>query len=161
MTLLPLAMVAAMSRNRVIGAQGKLPWHEPEDLKHFRLLTVGHAVIMGRKTWEALGRPLKERRNIVITRQRLEIAGCDVVGSLAAAIALARDSDPEPRVIGGGEIYAQALPLATTLYLTEIQVETDGDAFFPAIDPHEWRESERRESGRCVFRTFERIGPTL
>ncbi len=147
-----------MSRNRVIGNRGQLPWHEPEDLKHFRAVTVDHAVIMGRKTFDVLGKPLGKRRNIVITRQPGWTAlGCEVRSDLATAIALARESDPEPRIIGGGEIYAQALPLASLIILTVIDVEVEGDAFFPAFDEADWRERERRVSGRMVFRTLERI----
>ncbi len=152
-----LILVAAMATNRVIGKDGQLPWHEPEDLKHFRAVTIGHPVIMGRKTWQALGRPLKDRRNLVVTRQvGFVAAGAEVFADLASAIASARATDAEPRVIGGGEIYAQALAAATRIELTEIACEPDGDAWFPALDPGQWREQERRVSGRCVFRTLVR-----
>jgi dihydrofolate reductase len=159
--LQPLALIAAMSLNRVIGRDGQLPWHEPEDLKHFRDLTVGHAVIMGRKTFDVLGKPLPRRRNIVITRQRgWKAEGCDVAADLPAAIADARLTDAEPRIIGGGQIYEQALPLATVIHLTVVGIQVEGDAFFPALDERVWRERERRGSGHLVFLTYERAGAT-
>jgi dihydrofolate reductase len=155
--LQPLAMIAAMSKNRVIGDQGRLPWHEPEDQRFFRTTTLDHALIMGRKTFECLGRPLPRRRNIVITRQPAwAMAGVEVVATLAEAIALARTSDAMPFIGGGGEIYTLALPLATRIYLTVVDVEVIGDAYFPELAPASWRESERRSSGRLLFRTLER-----
>jgi dihydrofolate reductase len=156
--LLPLAMIAAMSRNRVIGDQGRLPWREPEDQRHFRATTLEHALIMGRKTFDCLGRPLPRRRNIVISRQQgWRMSGVEVVATLEEAIALARTSDAMPFIGGGGEIYALALPLATRIYLTVVDVEVAGDAFFPQLEPGSWRESERRASGRLLFQTLERM----
>jgi dihydrofolate reductase len=154
----PLSLIAAMSRNRVIGQRGELPWHEPEDLKHFKSLSSGHAVIMGRKTAESLKfKPLPKRRNLVVTRQAgLELPGFEVFPDLAAAIAAARATDPEPMVIGGAEIYRLALPLVTVMHLTEVQRDYDGDAFFPAFDESAWDERERRVSGALVFRTLVR-----
>ncbi len=153
----PLTLIAAMSSNRVIGADGKLPWHEPEDLRFFKATTAGHAVIMGRKTWEALGRPLPKRRNLVVTRQLAFVApGAEVFADLVAAIAAARTTDPEPMVIGGGEIYRQALVAATRIHLTEVLVEAQGDATFPALDARAWRVASERRSGNLVFRTYER-----
>jgi dihydrofolate reductase len=142
-----LSMIAALARNNVIGLDNTLPWHLPEDLKHFRAITLGKPVIMGRKTWDSLPpkfRPLPGRRNIVISRNRkLAIAGAEVVDSLAAALALL-DTDAEGIVIGGAELYRLALPLADRLYLTRIDAEFAGDAFFPAIAPSEWIETERQ-----------------
>jgi len=155
----PLALVVAMGPGRVIGRDGGLPWHFSEDLRHFRAVTTGHAIIMGRKTWDSIGRPLPKRRNIVVTRQQdLKIEGCDVVHSLGEAIALARVDDDEPRVIGGSTLYEQALPLATRLYLTEVSEEVEGDTFFPALDLAEWTELERRrgEAEQLVFVTLQR-----
>jgi dihydrofolate reductase len=158
LVLEPLAMIAAMSRNRVIGNQGLLPWHEPEDARFFRATTLGHAIIMGRKTFESLGRALPKRRNIVITRLSTWSApGAEVVPTLAAGIRLGREQDALPFITGGGEIYAQALPLATRIHLTVVDCEAAGDAFFPEFDEAQWRESERRVSGRLLFRTLERI----
>ena len=150
----PLAMVAAMASNRVIGHHGQLPWHEPADLAHFKRLTTGHAVIMGRKTWEALGRPLPRRRNLVVTRQTgFSAPGIEVFATLEAAIAAARTTDREPHVIGGGEIYTLALPLATRIELTEIATEPLGDAWFPTLDEH-WGVTLERVVGQCHFKTW-------
>ena len=152
----PLFMIAAMARNRVIGQAGQMPWHEPEDLRHFKAMTTGHAVIMGRKTWDALGRPLPKRRNLVITRQAgFVAAGAEVFADLAQAITAARTTDPEPAIIGGGEIYRQALPLASRIELTEIDIEPTGDAWFPELG-REWTISAERQSGACTFRTWVR-----
>lgn len=157
--MLPLTLVAAASRNRVIGAQGQLPWHEPEDLKYFRTVTTGHTIIMGRKTWDTLGKPLPKRRNLVVTRDATRTApGAEIFTSLADALIAARTSDPEPQVIGGGELYALALPQATRILLTEIQREVEGDAWFPVLGP-EWIETSRRESGNLAFLVFERRPP--
>jgi dihydrofolate reductase len=115
---------------------------------------------MGRKTWDALGRPLPRRRNLVVTRQSgFTAPGAEVFAELGAAIAAARATDAQPCVIGGGEIYTLALPFATLIHLTVVDVEPPGDAWFPAFDERQWRERERRESGRLVFRTLERILP--
>lgn len=132
----PLHLVAAMGRDRAIGKAGALPWRVPEDLKRFKALTTGHAVIMGRKTFESIGRPLPNRRNLVVTRGGASLPeGVEACGSLEAAILLARQADPEPMVIGGGEIYRESLPLATHLHLTTIDMEVEGcDVFFPAFD---------------------------
>ena len=158
MPLLPLSLIAAMSKNRVIGNRGDLPWHEPEDLAHFKRTTSGHAVIMGRKTAESLKfRPLPKRRNVVVTRQAdLRLPGFEVFTDLDAAIAAARVTDPNPFLIGGGELYTLALPQITTMYLTVIDQEVTGDAFFPAFDENAWHESERRISGSLIFRTLTR-----
>lgn len=152
----PLAMIAAMARNRVIGNAGQLPWHEPADLAHFKRTTSGHAVIMGRKTWESLGKPLPKRRNLVVTRQLgFNAVGAEVFADLTQAIAAARTTDTEPMIIGGGEIYTLALPLATRIELTEIAVEPIGDAYFPALGP-EWVVTDSRHDGACTFRTWVR-----
>ena len=163
MPIPPLSLIAAMSRNRVIGDHGRLPWHEPEDLRHFKRLSSGHAVIMGRRTATSLcSTPLPGRRNLVVSRNAdLGLPGFEVFSSLEAAIRAARASDPEPMIIGGAEIYRLALPLVSTMYLTEIQRECGGDAHFPDFDEDEWRESERRQSGALVFRTLVRRTPTI
>ena len=154
--LQPLAMVAAMARNRVIGNGGQLPWHEPADLAHFKRTTSGHAVIMGRKTWESLGKALPKRRNLVVTRQPGFIApGAEVFAELAHAIAAARLTDTEPMIIGGGEIYTLALPLATRIELTEIAAEPIGDAYFPILGP-QWVIAASRQDGACTFNTWVR-----
>jgi dihydrofolate reductase len=161
-----LSLLAALARNRVIGRQGRLPWHLPEDLKRFKRMTLGAPVIMGRKTYESiledLGKPLPGRDNIVISRTPgFSAPGCRAVTSLGAAIAeAARGGGSEQFVIGGAEIYRLALPLAARMHLTEIDADFEGDAFFPEFDPVEWRESgrERRTEGelRFSFVTYER-----
>ena len=140
---MPLALIVAVAKNGVIGDRNRLPWHLPEDLKRFRRLTTGHAVIMGRKTWESLAKPLPDRQNIVVTRDTRYVApGADVAASLQDA--LARVRLPAPAFcIGGGEIYRIALPLATTLHVTEIDRAFAGDVAFPAIDATQWRETHR------------------
>ena len=143
----PLALVVAVSDNGVIGRDGGLPWHIPEDLKRFKRSTIGHAILMGRGTFDSIERPLPGRRNIVITRQQgLVIEGCDVVNSLEDGIELARlGGDAEPRVVGGSAIYAAALPLTTRLILTEVHQHVEGDTFFPPFDRDEWREVARTD----------------
>jgi dihydrofolate reductase len=140
-----LALIAAVARNGVIGGGNALPWRLPADLRHFRTLTTGHTVIMGRKTWESIGRALPDRQNIVVTRQRGYAAdGALVKASLDAALQAA--ALPEPvYCIGGGELYALALPRAATLHLTEIDREFEGDTRFPAFDRAAWREAARDE----------------
>ena len=136
-------IVAAVASNGIIGARGKLPWHLPQDLQHFKRLTLGHPVIMGRRTWESLGKALPARENIVVTRRRgYEAPGAAVASSLDAALALCA-GEPIAFVIGGGELYAAALPLAAGLVLTEIQRDFEGDARFPDYDRAKWRETQR------------------
>ena len=141
-----LGLIYARSRNGVIGKAGTLPWHLPEDMAHFKQVTAGCPVIMGRKTWDSLParfRPLPGRTNIVVTRQPdWQAPGATHAASLPEAIALCA-GEPRAWVIGGAEIYAQALPLADTAEITEIDADFDGDAFAPAMRP-EWREVARR-----------------
>jgi dihydrofolate reductase len=140
-----LTLIAAVARNGVIGIDNRLPWHLPADLQHFKALTLGNTVIMGRKTWESLPakfRPLPGRRNVVVTRDgSYRAEGAVVALSLPAAIEAAETG--EAFVIGGAELYAAALPLADRLELTEIDAAFEGDTHFPAIDPHRWRETAR------------------
>ena len=136
-------LIAAIAGNGVIGANGKLPWHLPEDLKHFKNLTLGHPVIMGRRTWESLGKPLPGRENIVISRKPgYEAPGASVASTIAAAVALC-SGEPLAFVIGGAEIYAAALPLADGLVITEIQQDYEGDTRFPAWERRAWRVSQK------------------
>ena len=140
-----VSLIAAMDRNRVIGKDGGLPWHLPEDLKHFKAVTMGKPVIMGRKTHESIGRPLPGRLNIVLTGDAAYSAeGCSVAHSAGEALAAAGDVE-EVMVIGGAAVYAEWLPRAARLYLTLIDAEAAGDAYFPAWDPAEWVERSRRE----------------
>lgn len=139
----PLSILVAVARNGVIGANNTLPWRCPEDLKRFKTLTMGHTLIMGRKTFESIGRPLPGRTTVVVTRNReLELEGCTVVHSLEDAIA-ACAGNQEVFIVGGAELYAQALPLVDTLHVTEIGEDIAGDAFFPALDRGTWREVSR------------------
>lgn len=143
-----LVLIAALASNRAIGRENRLLWRLPEDLKRFRALTSGHPVVMGRKTFESIGRPLPNRPNLVITRQPAWTApGVQVFGSLEAALEAARvlPGSEEVFVIGGGEVYAQALPLADRLELTWVNGEFEADAFFPGFDPVEWIETAREE----------------
>lgn len=141
----PLVLVAALARNRVIGADGDMPWHLPADLKRFKAITLGKPMIMGRKTFEAIGRPLPGRRTIVVTRDSAWRAeGVEVAHELDAALALAASNAPDEIIIaGGGQIYAQAIGRADRLRLTWIEVEPEGDAHFPEVDPAIWREITR------------------
>lgn len=139
-----ISIIVAIARNYTIGSANSMPWHLPEDFRHFKQVTMGKAVIMGRKTYESIGRPLPGRRNIVITRNAdLRIEGCEMATSLDEAIALC-DPTEENFIIGGGEIYRQAMPIADKLYITHIDAEFEGDTRFPNIGP-EWREISREE----------------
>lgn len=156
----PLVLVFAVSDDGVIGKGGQLPWRIPEDLRHFKAKTLGHAIIMGRKTWDERKKPLPGRRNIVVSRTMTELEGAEIAATLEEAIALARTTDPEPRVIGGAGIFTAAMPLATKIYLTEVHRKVDGDTFFH-LDRTGWRETERRratepESEGVEFVTLER-----
>lgn len=144
-----LSLIVAVAQNGVIGDRNTLLWHISEDLKHFRALTTGHPVVMGRKTFESLGRPLPNRTNVVISRQEMEIPGCRVVHSLDEALALFPDGE-EVFVIGGAQIYAEALPRAQRFYLTRVFRAYEGDTHFPEWDEAEWRlvESEAYPRGR-------------
>ena len=138
-----LALIAAVARNGVIGANNRLPWRLPDDLRRFRALTTGHSIIMGRRTFESIGGPLPGRQNIVVTRRTdFRPAGCDSAASLAAAIDLAQL--PQPIfVIGGEALYRAALPLADELFLTEIDRDFAGDAHFPEFERGDWHETAR------------------
>ena len=135
-----LSLIVAMTRSGVIGRGGGLPWRLSADLKRFKALTMGHHLIMGRKTYESLGRPLPGRTSVVVTRQAAYPAPADVqlAGSLQAAVQIAA-MDSEPFVIGGGEIFCSALPLAARLYVTWVEADVPGDTSFPAWNPVDWR----------------------
>lgn len=139
-----LSVIAAMAKNRVIGIDNTLPWRLPEDLKHFKALTMGHHIIMGRKTYESIGKPLPGRTTVIVTRDaNYRMEGCLTATSIDGAIA-ACGEDPEIFFVGGAEMYAQVLPRADRLYLTEIQAEYDGDAWFPEFDRSAWQEEDRQ-----------------
>jgi dihydrofolate reductase len=153
----PLTFIVAVARNGVMGKDGRLPWDLPEDRAFFRAQTLGHAVIMGRKTWDERGAPLDGRRNIVVSRTgAVSGAGREVVRSVGEAIALARTTDPDPYVLGGAEIFKLAMPYATKILLTEIDFDAEGDTFFPPLDPAAWRATSRRRGDRATYVTYER-----
>lgn len=134
-----LSLIAAVSKNNIIGNDNRLIWHLPADLAHFKKITSGHTIIMGRKTYESIGRALPNRRNIIVTRQEFfEAPGCEVMGSLQEAV----DSclkEEEVFIIGGGDIFTQVLPAADKIYLTRIYKDFDGDAKFPELNFSEWK----------------------
>lgn len=150
-----LSIIAAVAENGTIGDQNALLWHIAEDMRYFRKVTTGHPVIMGRKTYESLGRPLPNRTNVVLTRQACEIEGCQVVHSFEEAVARFADEE-EVFVIGGAQIYREALPWADRLYLTLIEHPYLGDTQFPAYDPTQWQlvASERHERGETYPHPF-------
>ncbi|HEB82219.1 MAG TPA: type 3 dihydrofolate reductase [Gammaproteobacteria bacterium] len=158
-----VSMIAAMDRNRLIGNKNQLPWHLPADFAHFKAVTMGKPIIMGRKTFESIGKPLPGRRNIVLTRnegQRYE--GVDCVSSFEEALALVPDED-EVMIIGGSSIYEMLLSRADRLYITFVEADFEGDAWFPSIDPDVWQEVEssahpadEKNAYECRFVTFER-----
>ena len=162
---IPISIIVAMAQNRTIGVNNTLPWRCPEDLKHFKSLTMGHHMIMGRKTFDSIGKPLPGRTTVVVTHNpQLKIDGCIVTHSLQQAIAACAGED-EIFIVGGAALYAQALPLAETLYLTEIQQEIMGDAYFPAFQQNEWREISRVPRSQALpqplefhFVTYQRKG---
>lgn len=138
-----ISAILAMSENRVIGNNNKLPWHLPADLKHFKNLTMGHPILMGRKTYESIGRPLPGRSNIVITHDpNYQAPGCIVVQSIEDALAAAKDAD-EIFIIGGAAIFQEMLSYVQRIYLTLIHQQINGDTFFPALDVNQWKEIEK------------------
>ena len=144
-----LALIVAMAENRVIGVNNNLPWYLPDDLRYFKAITMGKPIIMGRKTLESIGKPLPGRTNIIISRNpELEADGCSVVSTLEDAVELSEnisliDGATEAIVIGGGQIYALALPLVDRIYLTQVHAEINGDAWFPKFDRSDWQEVGR------------------
>ena len=163
-----VAIIAAMARNRVIGRNNTLPWRLSADLQHFRRLTTGHPILMGRLTFESLGRPLPNRTNIIMTTNRAFTApGCLIAHSLDEALSMAApyvpNEHPEIFVIGGANLYGQALPRADRLYLTQVQAQVEGDAWFPEFDRQAWQElacearvADEKNQYACAFVTLER-----
>ncbi|MEF8773948.1 MAG: dihydrofolate reductase [Halobacteriales archaeon] len=168
---LQVVLVAAVAENRVIGRDGAMPWHYPADLERFREATMNHPVVMGRRTFEAivdrLGEPLPGRTTVVLTTRDLDLpAGAVRAGGIEEALETARealaerhpDADRTAYVAGGASVYEQFLPLADRLLITEIPENPDGDARFPEIDPHVWRETDREDRDELSFVTYERRG---
>ena len=167
-TSLPLCLIAALAENRVIGRDNQLPWHLPADLKHFKALTLGKPIIMGRKTWDSLGRPLPGRLNLVVSRQPgLKLEGAEVFASLEAALERAEawaqaNGAEELMLIGGAQLYELGLAQAQRLYLTRVALSPEGDAYFPALNSAHWQLSENTahaataETPAYVFETWQR-----
>lgn len=154
-----ISLIAAISENSCIGKHGELPWHIPEDLQHFKELTLNHTVLMGRKTWESLPerfRPLPNRTNIVITRQTDYAVPTGVLVYTSLSEALRHHEQEEIFIIGGAEMYAQSLPLANTLYITHVHQTVDGDALFPLIDHSRWTESAHEDHPGFSWVTYQR-----
>jgi dihydrofolate reductase len=161
-----ISLIAAMGENRVIGAGGKIPWHLPADFKHFKELTTGHPVVMGRKTFESIGKPLPQRANIVITRdENYRRDGITAVSSPEAALTAAATAEggDEVFVIGGAEIYKVFLHQANKVYLTKVEGEFEGDAFFPELNAEEWslvsqeeHPADEKNVSPFVFQAYER-----
>lgn len=161
---IPLALIVAQSLNRVIGVNNELPWRLPEDLKYFKATTMGKPIVMGRKTYDSIGRPLPGRTNIVVTRQvGWSADGVKVAGTLEEAVALASEEEPEEiMVIGGAQIYELMLPAADRVYLTQVYTEVEGDAWFPPLPAEQWREVSSQQpevlsEPAYAFLCFERI----
>ena len=158
-----ISLIVAASTNNVIGLHGDLPWRLSDDLKRFKAVTMGKPIIMGRLTWESIGRPLPGRQNIVVTRQAdYSAEGCDVVTSVDEALDAA-GAVPEIMVIGGGDIYRQLLPRASRVYLTRVEAEIEGDTFFPELDDAEWElvasephEADEKNAHAFTFMTLQR-----
>lgn len=151
-----VALIAALGSNRVIGAHGNMPWHLPQDLRHFKATTLGAPLLMGRKTFDSIGRALPGRRTVVITRQGdWRVEGVECAASLDCALQLVADA-PIAYIAGGGEIYAQALPLADTMILTWVDAAPDGDTFFPDFPPQEWDVVDEQPGEGLRFVTYRR-----
>lgn len=162
-----LSLIVAAGENNEIGKHGKMPWYLPADLRHFKTVTLGKPVIMGRRTFESIGKPLPGRRNIVVTRDTSwQAEGCEAAHSLPEALVMAA-GEPELMLIGGGQLYREALPRAQRIYLTRVHGTFDADTFFPLLDGGQWREIAREahpvdESNAyaCSFLLLERKAPS-
>jgi dihydrofolate reductase len=161
-----LSIIVAVADNGVIGSGNQLPWRLPDDLKRFKALSLGKPIVMGRKTYDSIGRPLPGRLNIVISRQPgLQIPGCTVVTSIGEAIATAQPA-PEIVIVGGADIYRQVLPQVQVIHLTRVHANVAGDVVFPTLQEHEWREvakeyhpADERHAYAFTVSTLERVGP--
>lgn len=151
-------IIAAVAENNVIGKDNKIPWHYKEDFQHFKALTSSHVVVMGRKTYESIGKPLPNRTNIVVSRNKeLQIHGCIIAASLAEAIHTAKQNNAQKCfIIGGSSLYAEALPIADQLELTYVHKAVDGDTYFPTWDKNEWKETQRQDFQEFSFVTYTR-----
>lgn len=139
----PISLIVAMGTGRVIGNQGKIPWHLPADLAHFKKTTLGQPIVMGRKTWDSIGRPLPGRRNIVLSRSQMEAEGAECFSTVEEVLGSCSCEEGEIFVIGGGEIYSLFLSVAQKIHLTEVEGDFVGDAHFPELPSDEWKEVSR------------------
>lgn len=161
-----LTIIVAVADNGIIGSANQLPWRLPDDLKRFKALSLGKPIVMGRKTFDSIGKPLPGRLNIVVSRQAgLQIPGCSVVTSLEQAIATAQPAG-EIVIVGGADIYRQALPQVSTIHLTRVHASVPGDVYFPELAPNEWREvateyhpADERHAHAFTFSTLQRVAP--
>jgi len=151
-------IIAAVAKNNIIGKDNKLPWHYKEDFQHFKQLTLNHVVVMGRKTFESIGKPLPNRVNIIVSRNKdLRIEGCTIAQSLQDAIIFCKKNNTQKMfIIGGSSLFTEGLQLADTLELTEIQKEVDGDVYFPQWNKSEWNEISREDKGEYHFVRYEK-----
>jgi dihydrofolate reductase len=167
-----ISIIAAVAENGVIGREGKLPWHLPDDLRRFKRLTMHHTIVMGRRTWESINRPLPGRRMVVVSRQpqyRVDADEVCVASSIEDALAIAqRAGDDEAFIIGGAELYRAALPIANRLYLTRVQAEVAGDTYFPETAWNEWRlleaikhNADHKNDYLYTFQVYERAAPPI
>lgn len=153
-----IVIIAAVGRNGVIGIDNRLPWRIPEDLARFKELTMGNAIVMGRSTFESIGRPLPGRTNIVLTRRDdWSHEGVRVAGSLDESLDIAEEEGQDVFISGGAEVYREALKIADRMELTEVEEEPEGDTVFPSVDWSEWRETSRETRGGFAFVTYDRI----
>ena len=154
MTTPTITLIAARARNGVIGRDNRMPWKIPGEQAYFKRMTMGHPIVMGRKTWESIGRPLPGRRNIVVTRDHGYVAtGAEVARSLDEAISLAGNAE-QVFIIGGAQMYAEAMPRASRVLLTEIDTDFDGDTWMPPLDRAQWRETSRQDHPPTSDRAF-------
>lgn len=152
-----ISLIAAVARNGVIGLDGGMPWHLPEELRHFKATTMGHPLVMGRRTFDSIGRPLPGRRTVVVTRDpSWQHAGVETAHSFAEAISLAGPAD-EVYVAGGSQVYAEAIPFAHRLVLTEVDAEPEGDTWFPDWDREQWLEVSREPYDGWSHVVYERV----
>jgi dihydrofolate reductase len=160
-----ISTIVAVAKNNVIGKDNDIPWYLPADLKYFKKITTGHHIVMGRKCYESIGRPLPKRTNVVVTRNPFFMAtGCLITHNVAEAVQLAEaNGEDEVFIIGGGQIYEIALPHVDRIYLTEVDLEVDGDIFFPEIDPQNWNliketkhEADEKNEYNYTFKVLER-----
>ena|SRR3989338_7640684 len=153
-----ISLIAAMTPKRVIGKDNKLLWGIPEDMQNFRTLTSGNVVIMGRKTFESIGKPLPNRHNIVISRRKVDAAGVEWAQSVEDALKMAKKHRKDIFVIGGQQVYEQFLPLADSMHLSFVKKEHEGDAYFPKFDEKGWQAVETKEFPEFEFRVYKRKG---